>query len=175
MYRKFLFPPSTSDELADQESKQQVHKDYILGALRDEELQAVLDASPIPRTFNTLKGMVSVGAYRSDDTSKHSCFAWGFLSKDGSISSLFVEESHRGQGLAVLIARELLRQQASTYGGATTRFGGKWWGHADVDERNEPSRRVMEKLGGKIWWGIQWVEIDVPIILEELDRAASLD
>jgi hypothetical protein len=175
MYRKYLFPPSTSEELANQESEQQIHHDYILGALRDEELQAVLDASPVPRTLGTLKGMVSVGAYSSGDTSKRNCVAWGFLSKDGSISSMLVGESHRGKGLAVLIARELLRQQATTFRTDTTKHGEKWWGHADVDETNGPSRKVMEKLGGKIWWGIQWVEIDVAVILEELDRNIQFD
>ena len=46
----------------------------------------------------------------------------------------------------------------------------QWYGHVDVEENNEASQKVMRKLGGEVWFGVQWVEIDVGVVLEGLLR-----
>jgi GNAT superfamily N-acetyltransferase len=154
---------------------------YELRSMRDGDLKTVLDRSPIPRTLTTLREMVSVGLYvGAGEGQGVECIGWGFLSKDGSISSLHVEPEHRGRGLAVVLARRLLGMQREMFTDATVTNDdggrevaeeddeGPWWGAADVEENNTPSRRVMEKLGGQVWWGVQWVEIDVLVVLEGL-------
>ncbi|ETN43591.1 uncharacterized protein HMPREF1541_02750 [Cyphellophora europaea CBS 101466] len=174
-YVKLLMPPGAWDPAANA-SRVAPRVDfsgapfgYELGTLVDAELQTVLDRSPIPRTLGTLREMPNVGLYTS--TGPRECVGWGFLSKDGSLSSLHVEEAHRKKGLATCLGRELLALQAQHFSvkGVEDAYGA-WWGMADVEENNVSSRRVMEKLGAEVWWGIQWVEIDVGIVLGGLEK-----
>lgn len=141
-------------------------------------MHTVLTRSPIPRTLSTLRALPSIGIYTTSAAAggNTECVGWGFLSKDGSISSLHVEPAHRGKGLAVRATRALLDRQAETFARkgepagdeADAKDGRAWWGAADVEESNTASRRVMQKLGGVPWWGVQWVEIDVAVVLEGL-------
>lgn len=188
-YHKFIIPPLPLTQETDPTpgiSQPRPPHGYTLRPLADTDLQTVLDRSPIPRTINTLRSMANVGLYtssaspdNSNDSQPHGtqCVGWGFLSKDGSISSLHVEAPHRGKGLALVLGQELLRLQSGVFADGAGSFdgddaacdgNGKWWGAADVEENNVASRRVMEKLGGKVWWGVQWVEIDVGVVLEGL-------
>ena len=86
--------------------------------------------------------------------------AWGFLGKDASLTSLHVESRHRGRGLAGAVTQKLFSMQTEVFSEGTT------MGHADVFESNTPSRRVMEKLGGKNQWVVVWAEVDVQRILD---------
>ncbi|KAK5203563.1 hypothetical protein LTR41_010696 [Exophiala xenobiotica] len=160
---------------------------YKFGEMRPSDLQTVLDRSTIPRTLSTLRQYVSVGIFSSsDDDYNHTNpnpnprgpVAWGFLGKDASISSLHTEPAHRGKGLAVCLARELLHRQRQRQTRAASPFpedtstpkGGTGmemgcWAHADVSQDNIPSRRVMEKLGGKPMWMVMWTELDLEKVM----------
>ncbi|KAK5451570.1 hypothetical protein LTS15_007830 [Exophiala xenobiotica] len=159
---------------------------YKFGEMRPSDLQVVLDRSTIPRTLSTLRQYVSVGIFSSssdddaNDTNPNirGPVAWGFLGKDASISSLHTEPAHRGKGLAVCLARELLRRQRQRQNRAaspfledtSTRKRGTGmemgcWAHADVSQDNIPSRRVMEKLGGKPMWKVMWTELDLEKVM----------
>ena len=147
---------------------------YSFGVMKDENLQTVLDRTPIPRTLNTLRQSVSVGLFHESSSTP---IGWGFLGKDASLSSLHTEPEHRGKGLAVALGAELLRKQhivtssanmqetrgreGSEVNGQSKEEGGYTWAHADVNESNTASLRVMEKLGGKPTWVVMWAEVDM--------------
>ena len=152
---------------------------YSFGVMKDENLQTVLDRSPIPRTLGTLRQYVSVGLFHDSSPAP---IGWGFLGKDASLSSLHTEPEHRGKGLAVTLGAELLRRQHvatslagthSTDGKDSRRVNGQagddgmmeeerfTWAHADVSKNNTASIRVMEKLGGKPIWMVMWTEVDM--------------
>lgn len=194
-YQKLLIPPTPANS-----STNTIPEGYALTTpLHDADLHTVLNRSPIPRTLSTLRALPSVGLYLSapaNDTNGTNttgeCVGWGFLSKDGSISSLHVEPPHRGQGLATGVAHALLSRQAATF--STARQQGDlqgsngtagvnkghqeeqekeaegWWGVVDVEESNAPSQRVMAKLGARVWWGVQWCEINIPVVLKGLEE-----
>jgi ribosomal protein S18 acetylase RimI-like enzyme len=161
---------------------------YKFGEMRPSDLQTVLDRSTIPRTLSTLRQYVSVGIFSSSSSSDandanpniRGPVAWGFLGKDASISSLHTEPAHRGKGLAVCLACELLHRQrqrqrqsraASPFPEDTstlkrgTGMEMGCWAHADVSQDNIPSRRVMEKLGGKPMWMVMWTELDLEKVM----------
>lgn len=114
--------------------------------------------------------------------------AWGFMSVDGSLATLHVEPEHRGQGLAVTLSKEIMRRAMTmTVDKSQERKRGIFrfrkedqsdssssssssnnenddrdaWAHADVATTNIASRRVMEKIGGKIAWTDTWTVIEV--------------
>ena len=166
--------------------------DYTFNPLREQDLQTVLDRTPIPRTLNTLRQYVSIGLFHASSPDP---VGWGFLGKDASLSSLHTEPEHRGKGLAVALGAELLRRRhvkPAVVAAAVRReeavarlddrereweFGhaagpdaegsdGGWsWAHADVSKSNVPSRRVMEKLGGKPMWMVLWTELDLEKVM----------
>ncbi|KAJ9614510.1 hypothetical protein H2200_002647 [Cladophialophora chaetospira] len=151
---------------------------YSFGVMKDENLQMVLDRTPIPRTLNTLRQFVSVGLFHE---SSQIPIGWGFLGKDASLSSLHTEPEHRGKGLAVALGAELLRKQHITtssddgqerggreggeINGQVKGEGGFTWAHADVSKNNKASLRVMEKLGGKPTWMVMWTEVNMSEVL----------
>ncbi|ETI20329.1 hypothetical protein G647_08363 [Cladophialophora carrionii CBS 160.54] len=96
---------------------------YRFGGMQDDDLQTVLDRTPIPRTLGTLRQLVSVGVFHEGNTVRvpvpipvpvpvpaPGAVGWGFLGKDASLSSLHTEVEHRGRGLAVALGAELLRR-----------------------------------------------------------------
>ncbi|KAK5052759.1 hypothetical protein LTR84_002625 [Exophiala bonariae] len=151
----FSFPSPESDGAAGHDDLN-LPDGYYLADMRREHLQMVLDRTPIPRTLNTLIQMESVGLFFKDNPTP---IGWGFLSKDGSISSLHTEVEHRGKNLAVTVGKALLLKGSRT---SLSRLG-VYYGHADSSQVNIPSRRVMEKIGGLPRWRISWTEIDLDI------------
>lgn len=89
--------------------------------------------------------------------------AWAFLGYDGALATLHVEPEHRGKGLAVHVSREVLRrgmrEGSPFYGGGED--GESEWGHVEVATGNLASRRVMEKIGGRIGWTVTWSVVEI--------------
>ncbi len=133
--------------------------------MQDHQLQTMIDRTNIPRTLETLRQLPNVGLFDYDDRP----IAWGLLGKDGSISSLHTEPEYRKQGLAERVARQLLVEQERFYCNADHSSNSPYddianrlvYAHADVSEGNVASRKVMEKIGGKVMWRVAWIEIDL--------------
>ncbi len=183
-YWKYIFKIDSGAHVEDDSQGEGVFarslpEGYSFGMMKNENLQTVLDRTPIPRTLSTLRQYVSVGLFHVSSTEP---IGWGFLGKDASLSSLHTEPQHRGKGLAVALGAELLRRQhivtsseePQPIGGKDTRQangqtedveatkGGSYtWAHADVSKSNTASRRVMEKLGGKPTWMVMWTEVEI--------------
>ncbi|KAK5540663.1 hypothetical protein LTR23_006124 [Exophiala sp. CCFEE 6169] len=178
-YLKYVFSPEEKEDAANPTA--------AAAAATTTDNNENKNISTIPRTLSTLRQYVSVGIFSSsDDDYNHTNpnpnprgpVAWGFLGKDASISSLHTEPAHRGKGLAVCLARELLHRQRQRQTRAASPFpedtstpkGGTGmemgcWAHADVSQDNIPSRRVMEKLGGKPMWMVMWTELDLEKVM----------
>jgi ribosomal protein S18 acetylase RimI-like enzyme len=116
--------------------------------LEQEHLKLVISRTEIPRQIKTLAALASVGIF-DEGTGKP--IAWTFLSSDGSMSTLHVEEAWRGRGIAKSVATEILQQS----------MGDEGFGRADVATDNDASRRVCESLGGKEESIIYWLRIDL--------------
>lgn len=122
----------------------------------------------------------------NEDDEKGSLVAWAFLSQDGSLSSLYVSPSHRGQGLAKAVVRKLMQELLSdplgmgfqmaplSMGFLTKTLGGSFhaqlgdvgdgatgWVSADVAVSNEESKGVVRAVGGKEGWRVRWVSVDL--------------
>lgn len=156
----FSFPSLESQDARNATTNHDVGlpKDYYLADMQREHLQMVLDRTPIPRTLHLLYQMESVGLFFKDNPTP---IGWGFLSKDGSISSLHTEAEYRGKNLAVAVGKGLLRRGSVI----SQSKQGVYYGHADASQSNIGSRRVMEKLGGVPKWKVAWLEIDLRELL----------
>lgn len=89
--------------------------------------------------------------------------AWAFLGIDGGLATLHVEPEYRCQGLALYVAKEVMRRGMAE--GDIWRDGGEdeVWVHTNVLESNLASRRVMEKLGGETGWTCTWTVVEYGI------------
>jgi GNAT superfamily N-acetyltransferase len=190
-YAKWIFEPGSFND-GNAGDRRGLPEGYEIGTLDEAELQRILDGSPIPRTLQYLKEVVNAGIYfrgQSDVgevVGKGELVAYSFLGKDGSLGGLDVQADHRGKGLAGLLAKELFRRQAGSFGRGDTPLTVNWdpdsdymrqrkkwwmedeikgyWAHSDVGEDNTPSQNVMRKLGGKVQWRICWVEVDLALV-----------
>jgi GNAT superfamily N-acetyltransferase len=171
-YKKYLFPTTRSshrplDEQNGTESSVCLPPDYRFGPMPYQYLQMVLDRTSIPRGLDTMASFFSIGLFYNQDPSP---IGWGFLGKDASLTSLHTEPEHRGKGLAVLLSKELFRQQNEhfrTLGDEETAQTEVLWAHADVSENNMASRKVMEKIGGKVEWQTCWIEVELESLVGE--------
>lgn len=169
---KYLFTPECyaqpSHEPANVESTVRMPTNYRFRPLQTEHIQIVLDRTRVPRTVKTMKSLFSVGLFYNDETNP---IGWGFLGKDASLTSLHTEPQHRGKGLAALISKELFQHQHEYFrtpkdDRAEAVFDPNVeWAHADVDESNVGSRRVMEKMGGDQQWGVSWIEVELEVLM----------
>ncbi|RAH63973.1 uncharacterized protein BO66DRAFT_433005 [Aspergillus aculeatinus CBS 121060] len=127
----------------------------------------------IPRSDATLAMLPGAAVYAptagAGDGGTENPVAWAFLGPDGSLATLHVEAEYRGQGLAGRVAREAMRRGMVE--------DGRWWNgngngeedktgegmlvHTNVAMGNGASRRVMEKLGGKLGWTVTWTVVEV--------------
>lgn len=161
-YFKYLIDLTSSDWNLHQPS---VPSGFHLTKLSDAQLQLMLDRSVIPRTLELLKSLVSVGLFADGVADP---VAWGILSKDASVASLHTEPEYRGKGLAECVTRELVRRISSEF---RSRYSGVEgaeeadlsmpYAHADVSPANMASRRVFEKMGGRVGWSVAWIEVIV--------------
>ncbi|RAK74064.1 uncharacterized protein BO72DRAFT_435805 [Aspergillus fijiensis CBS 313.89] len=125
----------------------------------------------IPRSDATLAMLPGAAIYAptagAGDGGTENPVAWAFLGPDGSLATLHVEAEYRGQGLAGRVAREAMRRGMVE--------DGRWWNgnaednpagdgmlvHTNVAMGNGASRRVMEKLGGRLGWTVTWTVVEV--------------
>ena len=156
-YDKWVFGP---DVVARLNEEVELPERYTFGELGEHQLATVLERSVIPRTMQTMRELGSVGIFW-----KGEAVGWGFVSKDGSLSSLHTEVEHRGRGLAMGVARELMRRSKGWFDVGKDEVvegeRGAGWVHSDVSEDNMSSWRVMEKLGGRKMWRLSWIEMDL--------------
>ncbi|OJJ99454.1 hypothetical protein ASPACDRAFT_120898 [Aspergillus aculeatus ATCC 16872] len=131
----------------------------------------------IPRSDATLAMLPGAAVYAQtsgtvdggEEEETENPVAWAFLGPDGSLATLHVEAEYRGQGLAGRVAREAMRRGMVE--------DGRWWNgegegeedttedgmlvHTNVAMGNGASRRVMEKLGGRVGWTVTWTVVEV--------------
>jgi GNAT superfamily N-acetyltransferase len=97
--------------------------------------------------------------------------AWGFLGVDGALATLHVEPEHRGKGLAVLLSKAVMRHGMAAdgiFGAGTIQSGDTLareqvgeWTHTEVAGYNKASRKVMEKIGGKVLTTVTWAVVEL--------------
>ncbi|OOQ82023.1 hypothetical protein PEBR_40668 [Penicillium brasilianum] len=152
------------------------------------QLDLVQSRTHIPRPREQLQSLPSVAIYcdaRSSDANAAAeetgsgkderldemPIAWAFLGVDGAVATLHVEPEHRGRGLALSLSKEVMRRGMATEGvfgaekiglvdGELKGFVEDWV-HAEVAGYNNASRRVMEKIGGKVLTTVVWTVIEL--------------
>ncbi|KAK0618355.1 hypothetical protein B0T17DRAFT_335467 [Bombardia bombarda] len=118
--------------------------------VRREDLGLVRARTSIARQEATLLLLPSTVIRLHDNTP----IAWAFLSIDGTLSTLHVEEPYRGLGLAKAVASRVMRDHLKD-------FGNDGWGAADVFNANFQSQGVCKSIGGKHSWTIVWAILDL--------------
>ncbi|PYH47853.1 uncharacterized protein BP01DRAFT_372031 [Aspergillus saccharolyticus JOP 1030-1] len=130
------------------------------------------DPDPGPRGVGEGEGEgeSASGGIRTPETP----VAWAFLGPDGSLATLHVEAEYRGRGLAGMVAHEAMRRGMvvdgrwsgndslngqNGDGGSDSQHQGLV--HTNVAMENKASRRVMEKLGGRLGWTVTWTVVEV--------------
>ncbi|KAL4785394.1 hypothetical protein BJX76DRAFT_366971 [Aspergillus varians] len=156
-----------------------------ISGIQEHHLDLVKNRTNIPRSKRALLAMGGVALY-SDDSDSHSHslasasasagagvekekgtgempMAWAFLGFDGSLSTLHVEPEHRGKGLGGIVGREVMKRGVDFFepDSHAQRDSGEEWFFADVAVQNLASRRVMEKMGGKVGWTVAWMVVEV--------------
>jgi hypothetical protein len=120
---------------------------YRLGPVRDQDLDLVLSTSVIARQRSTQAQLPNIGIFEGEKI-----ISWAFLAIDGSLATLYVLESHRGQGLAKIAAIKLL---------TSFREQGNKWSHADVSPTNIASQTVCQAIGGNFAWTSSYTHVDL--------------
>ncbi|KAK5001002.1 hypothetical protein LTR66_000207 [Elasticomyces elasticus] len=137
--------------------------------MRPEYYNLVRSRTPIPRTDRTLSRLPSTAIYPISTVHPHGTpsappapVAWAFLGLDASLTTLHVEPEYRGRGLAKLVTLKLFSDEMDAFGGEEGAVSqGKRWAHADVQEGNVASYRVMESVGARWSWETYWLKVDV--------------
>jgi GNAT superfamily N-acetyltransferase len=179
-YVKYLFHPSIYQSV----SEHRLPTGYRYADIKERRgllphhLELVISRTNIPRTRETLMRMPGVVVYFDGNTAaleeqEEMPVAWGFLAVDGSLATLHVEPEHRGQGLAAILSKEIMRTAmiAQTEDGKgvfsfldddqDTEGDRDAYTHADVATTNGASRRVMEKIGGDLAWTDTWTVLEL--------------
>jgi len=134
--------------------------------MQEHHLQTIIDRTNIPRTIETLRQLPNIGLFDSENTP----VAWGLLGKDASLSSLHTEPEYRRRGLAETVANRLIMEQITVFQDVVEPGEGDviLYSHADVSISNVASRKVMEKIKGKVMWRVAWIEVQLgePILAQ---------
>ncbi|KAJ5114867.1 hypothetical protein NUU61_000626 [Penicillium alfredii] len=149
------------------------------------QLDLVQSRTHIPRSRKQLSSMPGVAVYydsepslegqfkdvKSEDAPDEMPIAWAFLGTDGALATLHVEPEHRGRGIAFRLSKEVMRREmapdgiygsgsaAAQYGLSQNPIGD--WVHTEVAQRNQASRRVMDKIGGRPLTTVVWTCIEL--------------
>lgn len=128
------------------------------------DFDLVRSRTSIFRSDESLSRMDGVALYHCRHDQRQYPIGWAFISIDGSLSTLHIEPEHRGKGLAVQLAKETMRR--AMYAGKSVfadvvRQEEEGYMHVDVIQGNDASRRVMEKIGGKVLWKNAWVVVEL--------------
>lgn len=144
-----------------------------------EHLDLVQSRTHIPRSKAQLSTIPGVAVYADKDLDLDSGsqgsgempIAWCFLGVDGPLATLHVEPEHRGRGIALALAKEMMRRGMDDEGlfGArrsgiedsevAEKVGG--WVHTEVAAYNKASKRVMEKIGGEVKSTVVWAVVEL--------------
>ncbi|KAJ5396489.1 Acyl-CoA N-acyltransferase [Penicillium cosmopolitanum] len=145
----------------------------------DSQLDLVQSRTHIPRSRAQLRLMPGSAIYvdsqqdvAEEGDGEEMPIAWAFLGLDGALSTLHVEEAHRGKGLALALSKETMRRGLvadSVFGASALDVQGdeklvgdiEGWVHTEVAQYNVASRRVMEKIGGEALSTVMWAVIEV--------------
>ena len=150
---------------------------YSFSTLTRDELPRVVASTHIPRSEKTLAELGNVCV--RDENGRVA--SWAFLGVDGSLSSLFTEEEHRGKGLAKAVARELVEGLNDGKGGMGMKMGDRGlngeegWMNAYIEVGNEGSSAVARAIGGKPGWECRWISVDTSRVSEVNSRIVSGD
>ena len=176
-------PPAQEHEQSERELHLPPGYHYSRPRAERGELELVLSRTSIPRSEATLAKLGSVGIRYVDpggardrlgeeeeekkeekeEKERGQLISWAFLGPDGSLTSLHVEEPHRGQGLAKAVAKRLFKALKEDMGGVGFRAvgGDGGWAHSDVAIENKESAGVARGLGGVEGWVVRWVHVDL--------------
>jgi ribosomal protein S18 acetylase RimI-like enzyme len=141
-----------------------LHPGFVYGKVDPKDFALVKSRTQIPRQDRTLRKLPSVAIYPTETSSEP--IAWGFLGLDASLTTLHVEPAYRGLGLAKSLSLKLFSEDMGTYcqhdptfTEATHVMGS--YAHADVAVDNKSSQGVCEGLGGKWYFEVFWIRVDL--------------
>jgi GNAT superfamily N-acetyltransferase len=177
-YGKFLFAPGAFGEATGADPPPPRGLRWAEVAGRD--LETVVRAMETPRRVGTVGLLAGVGL-RAEEAAEGAAegaelVAWGFLSVDGSLASLYTDPQLRGRGMGKAVGKRLGRMVQAGDGARMdgerdeagmafrgVRPGGDWV-HADVMAANIGSVKVMEGLGGVWAWDCHWCWLDLELV-----------
>ena len=176
-YDKFFFPrkvfTDSEGEIVLPDGYRFHDKSGRSGVL-DSQLDLVQSRTHIPRSRAQLSVMPGAAIYwdgvKQQEGEEEMPIAWAFLGLDGALASLYVEEEHRGKGLALPLTRETMRRgmdPKGVFGVEKLGLGGRLadelnaWVHTEVAQYNPGSRRVMQKAGGEVLSTVMWTVIEL--------------
>jgi len=133
---------------------------------REEEYEGVRGRTEIPRFGETMRELCSVAVFPLatepglGEEGKMPV-AWALVGLDGSLTSLFVEEGFRGQGLGKMVAVRVWERGMGVFEEEGMDGGEGWLVSSDVSPENEESTGVCRSLGGERGWEVYWVRVDL--------------
>jgi ribosomal protein S18 acetylase RimI-like enzyme len=141
---------------------------FKYGKVDPKDFALVKSRTQIPRQDRTLCKLPSVAIYPTNTSSaERGPVAWGFLGLDASLTTLHVEPAHRGLGLAKSLSLRLFSEDMDIYcqhnptSTEKETHVGERYAHADVAIDNKASQGVCESLGGKWYFEVFWIRVDL--------------
>jgi ribosomal protein S18 acetylase RimI-like enzyme len=123
---------------------------YIFKRVEVKDLDDVIQTSTIPRSKTALAATSSTGAYLASSEDKRAQ-AWCFITREGTIGSVYVRPEARGMGLG----KETVRKELEKV------FLCQEYVMADVFPTNTESLRLCQSLGARWVWDTVWVNVQL--------------
>jgi GNAT superfamily N-acetyltransferase len=123
---------------------------YVFKRLAVEDLDDVIQTSTMPRSKTALAATPSIGAYLASSEDKRAQ-AWCFISREGTMGSVYVRPEVRGTGLGKETVRKLLEKV----------FACQKYIIADVFPTNTASLRLCQSLGACRVWDAAGVNVQL--------------
>jgi GNAT superfamily N-acetyltransferase len=141
---------------------------FKYGRVDPKDYALVKSRTQIPRQDRTLCKLPSVAIYPTVISSTtREPVAWGFLGLDASLTTLHVEPAYRGLGLAKSLSLRLFSEDMETYcqhnptSTEENDYARERYAHADVAIDNKASQGVCESLGGKWYFEVFWIRVNL--------------
>jgi hypothetical protein len=146
-YDELIF--STS-QVKDMLASRKLPQGYELGKVSANEIELVTGTSKVKRQPATLleNHNAAILYTNPDNTARKELVAWAYLSIDQSLTTLYVLPSHRGKGLAKIVAGSVIRDLCDGLVGGEKKIHSDWC-FAQVAADNAESQGVCRSLGAR--------------------------
>ena len=131
------------------------------GKVKPQDFELIKSRTQIPRQTRTMAILPSLAVYPiySPENQDVTPIAWAFIGLDSSLTTLHVEPTYRGRGLAKMITSKIFREEMNHFNTRDDVVDSTALGYVQVG--NKASEGMCRSLGGKADWECYWLRVDL--------------